>query len=307
MTPRRGTAVAIALLGAALAAAGCGLGKGKQLGSVELTVTRDYGSVQMLRRAVGDVTESDTVMRVLEREAKISTRYGGRFVQSVEGLEAEESFSRSLDWFYYVNGVEAGVGAADYRLQGGDSIWWDYRDWGAAVGVPAVVGSWPEPFLHGYDGHRHHVVVECDGGGIACEIAGERLHQAGTAVDQGAAGDALRVLVGPWGRVRDDPAAAQIEKGPRASGVFADFEQAAGRRGYSLVGLGEDGRRRRAFGREAGLVAATRRGEGPPVWVVTGTTVAAAQAAARLLDSADLRNHYAVAVEAGKEEPLPLR
>lgn len=305
MTLRRGTAVAIALLAASLAAAGCGLGPGKQLGGAELTVTRDYGSVPMLRRAVGDLTESDTVMRVLEREAKISTRYGGRFVQSIEGVEAEEGFSRSLDWFYYVNGVEAGVGAADYRLRGGNSIWWDYRDWGAAVGVPAVVGSWPEPFLHGYDGHRHPVVVECDGGGIACEIVGERLRQAGVSVEQGAAGDALRVLVGPWARVRDDPAAAQIEKGPQASGVFADFEGTNGRE--ALVGLGEDGKPRRAFGPEAGLVAATRRYEGVPVWVVTGATVAGAQAAARLLDSADLRDHYAVAVEAGKEEPLPLR
>jgi hypothetical protein len=305
MTPRRGTAVAITLLGAALATAGCGLGPGKQLGGVELTVTREYGSTPMLRRAVGDVTESDTAMRVLEREARISTRYGGRFVQSIEGVEAEERFSRSLDWFYYVNGVEAGVGAADYRLRGGESIWWDYRDWGAAVGVPAVVGSWPEPFLHGYDGHRHPVVVECDGGGIACEIVGERLRQAGVSVDQGAARDAIRVLVGPWGRVRDDPAAAQIEKGPEASGVFADFEGTNG--GEVLVGLGEDGRRRRVFGPEAGLVAATRRDEEPPAWVVTGATVAAVQAAARLLDSADLRDRYAAAVEAGREEPLPLR
>jgi hypothetical protein len=307
MTLRRGTAVAIALLGAALATAGCGLGAGKQLGSVELTVTRDYGRVPMLRRKVDGVTESDTVMRVLEREAKIATRYGGGFVQAIDGVEAEERFSRSLDWFYYVDGVEAGIGAADYRLRGGERIWWDYRDWSAAVGAPAVVGSWPEPFLHGYDGHRHPVTVECRAGGIACEMVGERLRQAGVSVDQGGSPDgAIRVLVGPWGRVRTDPAAAQIGKGPAASGVFADFEQARGG-GYALVGLGEDGKPRRAFGAGAGLVAATRRGEDPPVWVVTGATGAGTEAAARLLDAADLRDRYAVAVEAGEGAPLPLR
>jgi hypothetical protein len=241
-------------------------------------------------------------MRVLERKAEISTRYGGGFVQSIDGVEAQERFSRSLDWFYFVDGVEAGVGAADYRLRGGERIWWDYRDWGAAIGVPAVVGSWPEPFLHGYDGHRHPAVLECRGGGIACEVAGERLRQAGVSLDDGSSADAIRVLVGPWGRVRQDPAAAQIEKGPEASGVFAEF-----RRGGALVGLGEDGKPRRAFGPDAGLVAATRRGDAPPVWVVTGATVAGVEAAARLLDSSDLRDRYAVAVEAGKEEPLPLR
>jgi hypothetical protein len=306
MTLCRGTAVAVALLGAALATAGCGLGPGKQLGSVGLTVTRDYGSTPMLARKVGDVTESDTVMRVLEREAKISTRYGGGFVQSIDGVEADERFSHSLDWFYYVNGVEASIGAADYQLRGGESVWWDYRDWSAAIGVPAVVGSWPEPFLHGYGGHRHPVTVECQGGGISCETVGESLRRAGVSVDQGALKDAIRVLVGPWGRVRADPAVAAIEKGPQASGVFAEFEPARGS-GYALVGLGEDGQPGRTFGADAGLVAATRRGDDPPVWVITGATGAGVQAAAKLLDSADMRDRYAVAVEAGREEPLPLR
>jgi len=305
MTLRRGTAVAIALLGAALAAAGCGLGAGKQLGNVELTVTREYGSVPMLRREVDDVTEADTVMRVLEREASISTRYGGGFVQSIDGVEAQERFGRSNDWFYYVDGVEASVGAADYQLLGGEKVWWDYRDWGAAIGVPAVVGAWPEPFLHGYDGHRHPVVVECRAGGIACEAVGEKLRRAGVAVDQGAAGDAIRVLVGPWKRVRQDPAAAQIERGPQASGVFAEFAPAPGG-AYVLWGLGEDGSRKRRFGPDAGLVAATRRGDEPPVWVITGAGPAGVEAAARSLGPG-LRDRYAVAVEAGGEEPLPLR
>ena len=153
MTARRGTAVAIALLiAAALAAAGCGLGPGEGVGEVELTVTRDYGTVPVLHRGLGDVTESDTVMRVLERSAEISTRYGGGFVQSIEGAGSGGARRRSLDWFFYVNGVESTVGAADYALHGGEAIWWDYRDWAAAMRVPAVVGSWPQPFLDGYDG-----------------------------------------------------------------------------------------------------------------------------------------------------------
>ncbi len=224
MTARRGTAVAIALLLlAVLAAAGCGLGPGNGVGDVELTVTRDYGTVPMLRRELGDLTESDTVMRALERNAEIETRYGGGFVQSIEGLEAQESVDRSLDWFFYVDGVEATVGAADYPLHGGESVWWDYRDWSAAMRVPAVVGSWPQPFLDGYDGRRRPVAVECLGGGAACATVRERLRGAGATVAPGSPDGAIRVLVGPWARVRRDPAAAQIEDGPQASGVFAGF------------------------------------------------------------------------------------
>ncbi len=305
MTPRRGTAVAIALLGAALAAAGCGLGPGSGVGDVELTVTRDYGTVPVLHRQVGDLTESDTVIRALEDSAAITTRYGGGFVQSIEGLEAEESVDRSLDWFFYVNGVESTVGAADYSLHGGESIWWDYRDWGAAMRVPAVVGSWPQPFSGGYGGEAKPVAVECVGGGTACAAVDERLEDAGVSVPSRPPDDAIRVLVGPWARVRQDPAAGQIEDGPQTSGVFADFRGAGG--GYRLVGLDEAGDERRRFGTDAGLVAATRRYEDPPVWVVTGGTAAGVRAAADLLDAADLRDHYAVVADGGGETALPLR
>ncbi len=115
---------------------------------------------------------------------------------------------------------------------------------------------------------------------------------------------AIRVLVGPWARLRPDPAAALIEAGPAESGVFADFARRGG--AYALEGLDEDGKVARGFGSAAGLVAATRRYEGPPVWVVTGATPAGVQAAADLLDAAGLRDHYAVATVDGKETPLPV-
>ena len=301
-----GTAAAIALLlFAALAAAGCGLGPGKKLGEVELTVTRDYGTVPMLHRRLDNVTESDTVMRALEGSADISTRYGGGFVQSIEGLEAQESVDRSLDWFFYVDGVEATVGAADYPLSGGESIWWDYRDWDAAMRVPAVVGSWPQPFRNGYGGKQQPVTVECLGGGEACATVRGSLEGVGANLATGSPDGAIRVLVGPWARLRSDPAAAQIEDGPQASGVFADFRSEGN--GYSLRGLGEDGKPSRTFGEAAGLVAATRRYDAPPGCVVSGVSGAGDDRAAGLLNAASLSDHYAVAVEGGEETPLPLR
>lgn len=298
-------AFAIALLAAAFATAGCGLGPGEDVGAVELTVTREYGAVPMLSRTVDDATESDTVMRVLERNAEISTRFGGGFVQAIDGVEAEERFGHTSDWLFYVNGVEATVGAADYPLHGGEAIWWDYRDWSAALRAPAVVGSWPHPFLGGYDGRRHPVVVECLGGGVACADASDSLRRAGVSVAAEPTDEAIRVLVGPWAQVRQDPAAAQVEDGPQTSGVFASFERRG--QGYVLAGLGEDGKSARSFAPGAGLVAATRRFDAPPIWIVTGTTAAGVRSASGLLNAADLRDHYAVAIEGGEETPLPVR
>jgi hypothetical protein len=303
MTAGRGTAVAIALLLAAFATAGCGLGPGEGLDDVELTVTRDYGAVPVLHRRIGDVTEADTVMRVLERNAEIETRYGGGFVHSIEGIEGGGSGAH--DWFFYVNGLWSPIGAAEYELHGGERIWWDYRDWTVGERVAAAVGSWPQPFAGGYEGRRHQTAVVCRGAGDACAEVRRRLRGAGaTLVGVGEDG-AIRVLVGPWPRIADDPDAELLSKGVETSGVFAEFGSLAG--APQLHGLDERGEVARRFGPAAGLVAATRRGDGPPAWLVTGSTPAGVEAAIGLLDDETLRDRYGVVGEGGRETPLPVR
>lgn len=317
MTGLRGTAVAIALLLAALAAAGCGLGPGADVGSVDLTVTREYGAVPVLQVSLG-AKESDTVMRLLERNAEIETRYGGGFVHSINGVAEGERGGDPYDWFFYVDGTESPVGAADVDVQGGERIWWDYRDWSATNHVPAVVGSWPAPFVAGVAGKRYPVVVECAGAkrgsfrtytdrkepqvawGAACSETQAALEREGVELAPGSPKGAIRVLVGTWGRLRNDPAACLIEEGPAESGVYADFQ------GDGLVALDEGGAEARHLGPGAGLIAATSRYGGAPVWLVTGGTAAAVRAAAGALDAAHLREHYAVAIEDGKTTPLPV-
>jgi hypothetical protein len=297
---RRGTVVAIALLGAALAAAGCGLGPGADVGSVELTVTREFGSEPVLQHSL-EAKESDTVMRALEGEADVETRFGGGFVHSIDGVAEGERGGDPYDWFFFVDGVESPIGAAEVALKGGERIWWDYRDWSATNHVPAVVGSWPAPFTDGVAGKDYPVVLECDGGGGACNAARKALESEGVKLSSGSPKGAIRMLVGLWSRLRSDPAARLIEEGPAESGVYADFK------GRDLVALDESGNEARDLGPNGGLVAATSRYGGPPVWVVTGGTKAAVRAAADALDPALLRDHYAVAWKKPLVYPLPLR
>jgi hypothetical protein len=307
VTYGRGTATALALLLAALAVAGCGLGPGEEVGSVELSVTREFGAEPVVEDSV-EAKESDTVMRVLEGSAAIETRYGGGYVKSIEGTEETQRGGDPYDWFFFVDGIESPVGAAEYPLRGGERIWWDFRDWKATNHVPAVVGSWPAPFTDGYEGERHPVAVECLGGGVggACENVEAALQREGVRLAKGSPDGAIRVLVGSWAALRSDSTAALLERGPAASGVYAEFEPGEG--GYRLLGLDADGDAVRRFPPDTGLVAATRELEGPPVWLVSGLTPAAVQAAADRLDADDLRDHYAVAVEGGARiAPLPVR
>ena len=134
----------------AAVAVGCGVGEGEESGDADLLVTRDYGASELQGEQV-EISESETVLRMLDSSAEIETRFNGGFVQSIDGLSGGTEDGRRSDWFFFVNGVESPVGAAEYEVEDGDRVWWDHRDWSTAMRVPAVVGSWPEPFLHGSD------------------------------------------------------------------------------------------------------------------------------------------------------------
>ena len=148
MLPRAGTA--LAALAVVLACAGCGLGPGPGTGAVNLDVTRGFGGAQVRALSSKRVPGSETVMRMLQRSFRVATRYGGGFVQSIDG----HAGASSVDWFLYVNGIQARQGAATTAVHKGDRIWWDLHDWRATDSIPAVVGSYPEPFVHGVGGKR---------------------------------------------------------------------------------------------------------------------------------------------------------
>ena len=302
---RSRSAVASAAVLIAAAAAGCGFGPGESSeGEATLTVTRDYGAGHLIDVSQQDPPASETVIRFLDREADITTRYGGGFVQSIDGLSGEVSGGRSYDWFFYVNGIEADRGGADVSVRGGDRIWWDYRDWTEAMRAPAVVGSWPEPFAQGSspEGDRHPVEIGCLGATATCDEVRTRLQDEGVEVASGEDGSP-RVLVGPWARLRTDPVAARLEDPPATSGVFARFER--GGAGWSLVQLEPDGAPSARLDVGGGLVAALKPGEDPPTWVVTGTDSIGVERAATALSADGLADHYAVAIGDGGPVPLP--
>jgi len=302
MIAGRGLAAAGALAGA-LAAAGCGLGPGpSSKGTASLLVTRDYGTQELASATESDPAESETVLRFLDRNTDITTRYGGGFVQSIDGLAGTSGGDRVNDWFFYRNGIESPVGSADVRVRGGDRIWWDYRDWTDAMRVPAVVGSFPQPFAEA--AASGPTPVDCVAPRSACDEVASELRDAGVAtrvVDGLRRAPVPRVLVGPWSALRADAAAAQLQAGPATSGVFATFD-GAHRLALLDVGAHPD----RTLGPRAGLVAALRSGEDPPTWLVTGGSARGVAAAAKLLNAASLANRYAVAADGATAVGLPL-
>ena len=189
-------------------------------------------------------------------------------MNSINGLTGSTTVGHS-DWFYYVNGVEASVGAAAFTLSKGDVVQWDYRRWDATMHIPAIVGAYPEPFLSGTGGKRLPVRVECSKpNGAACKTVEQRLSDAGALNSEGVLGSSagskvLRVIVAPWPAIRDFTGAVATLKGPpSASGVFARFSQQgdtlhargrAGQGGPSGTARQWAGGRHRAGGQRPGV------------------------------------------------------
>ena len=221
------------------------------------------------------IPAGETVMRLLQRTFEVETRYGGGFVQEIDGVGGGRRGGRPVDWFFYVNGIEAET----------------RRRRAAARGRrPRVVGP---PRLGRRDAHPGgrrllsravRVGLEGQAGAGADRLrrrarsarareVRKRLEDAGAKVgglstDRLAGGPGvLRVLVGRWAEVRRDPAARRLEGGPKVSGVFA-LPSAKGDR---LELLDPRGAAVRTLGAGSGLVAATSFLDQQPTWVVAGT------------------------------------
>jgi hypothetical protein len=286
---------------AAFPLAGCGLGAGTTPSGVRLDVTRGFGADSLLSLRAPRAHGEETVMSLLLRNATVATRYGGGFVESIDGHSGGHEGGQPIDWFYYVNGVQAPKGAAETDVHPGDRVWWDLHDWSQTDEVPAVVGSFPEPFLNGVEGLRLPVRVECSSpAGTTCRTVTAHLRAAGVTsavAELGPAGeepDTLRLLVGTWSQVSGDPGARKLESGVSASGVYARPSVS----GRSIALLDAQGATVRTLTGSAGLIAATRYTEQEPEWLITGTDAAGVQLAASHLDEAALHDRFAVAITA---------
>ena len=85
-------------------------------------------------------------MTLLAGHARIDTEYGGGFVSGINGVKSTfggVSSAQAADWFYWVDGTMADVGAADYRLHGGETVWWDFHQWAHAMSIPAALSAFP--------------------------------------------------------------------------------------------------------------------------------------------------------------------
>jgi len=120
---------------------------------VTIIATEDFGASILFDEEI-IIESGESAMDVLHKVATVTTTYGGGYVGSINGIKSQYSSENEEkeDWLYFINGMLASVGANQYKPHPGDVIHWDFHDWSSNRAVTAIIGDFPEPFLHGYNG-----------------------------------------------------------------------------------------------------------------------------------------------------------
>ncbi|MFY9470220.1 MAG: DUF4430 domain-containing protein, partial [Solirubrobacterales bacterium] len=285
-----------ALIAAALALAGCGASAPASGDHGELVVTRDFGAKSVAGTRTTPVTAGLTAMRQLQSSAKTETAYGGKFVTSINGFK--QDISGGLDWLFYVDGIEAEIGAASTRLRAGQIVQWDYHRWRDVETGGAIVGAFPRPLS------SRGVSLEClPAASVACDTVRTMLKRAAVELEKPTSKHAVRMFVGRWAEISTADGVPGLGERGAENGAFAQFSGKAGAGGLAL--FGDDGKIARTLGRGAGLVAAFNKGD-TVTWVVTGVDERGAVEAARTLGSGVLAGRFAVAVTVDGVVGLPI-
>ena len=163
---RRRAPLAALALGAAAASGAGGTPTGR-----ELTVTRDFGADRPQRATARRSRGSDTVMRAAraQRQGHDPLRRRLRAVDRRPRRRRSAAAARSTG-SSTSTAIEAAPGPRRRELHAGrPRLVGPPRLGRDAMPIPAVVGSFPEPFLHGTGGKRLPVRIECiDPRGPAC-------------------------------------------------------------------------------------------------------------------------------------------
>ncbi len=288
------------------------LGVDNKVGTVKLLVTRNFGS-QILFQETVKVEENWTIMDLLKAKMKVETRYGGGFIDSINGLKSSSAglSGEMQDWFYYVNGICPDVGGLDYKINPGEVIWWDYHVWKAGFANAAVIGCYPEPFLHGYNGQMKTTIIMC----LTDDLErGKRLEQSLKArgvksvkviqIDEGLLSKRQEptIVLGEWEKLKQIPFMQDFNQAYKRNGTGVHFNE----KKLELIDIQGQVVQTRE---KAGVITAAGSGLGDtcPLWIVSGTDNEGFEGALNILlnNPGKIAGKYNAVITAGEVISLP--
>lgn len=280
---------------------------------LSIAVTKNFGGNRL---SAGQIKGSpgNSLMDVLKAHLDIETAYGGSFINSVNGIASERgSFTNpGTDWFLYINGICCDTGAGDYVISAGDSVWLDYHGWQIGPSNTAVVGLYPEPFLHGYRGKQLpvHIVADEENQDLADKLCSSLVSRGVKNVSVAGMSNELlanrkgpTIVLGVWNELQHSPYLSSLNDAYRKNGMGIHFTSD----GVEL--LDYTGKKADLLGAGTGVIAASGEGLGDasPLWLISGTDSEGFQQAANILINynGQLAYYYGAAVREGQLIRLP--
>lgn len=287
-------------------------------------VTTDGGRREVTRRSVR-LERGDTAVDALSKVADVRTTLDGTIAQvNGEGGGALRALGpEKAAWYFRVDGIESiGVAPDRFRVQPGQSVWWDLRRFDIYERLPVSVGTFPEPLMSGWRGNSRRLriaygrdfqkdahyfrdtifdrvdadVVSLEGGGSIAGVGGEAENNRNASAKLPVAVRTNRAnfIIGRWEELRLDPNLIDIALDPRSFGLTIWFE------GNDIMRQDPDMEFSERLQQAEGVIwASTVDGEpdGAIVFVVTGITDDGVRAAARTLRSGGCQFFLACAVD----------
>lgn len=281
---------------------------------IKLIVTQAFGQKTMFDEDVA-IQKDATVWDALEANVELEAK-GDGFVEGINGLQSDRGGMGKdrQDWFYYVNGVCADVGAMGYTLSPEDVVWWDYHLWKTMGSThAAVVGAYPEPFVRGYAGVVNETVLVVAEGheANADQLETSLVNQGVTQIQRMSLNDAKlmgrvgpTMVIGEWETLRSNAELVDLNEAYLKTGVNVHFVDG----GVELLGV--DGEMAEIVSGSCGVIVATGTGLGDenPLWIISGTDKSGVERAIELVieEPRQLALKYGVAVKEEKVLALPI-
>ncbi len=283
--------------------------------TVTVVVTTDFGRELVLAQKI-EIEADTSAMAALQMAAEVTTKYGGGYVESINGVSSEyPEADKKKDWFFYVNGVASNLGARDYILRDSDVEHWDFRDWTYQQFIPAIIGDFPQPFLSGFqDKKKPTLVVYEPAYSTEADALVAMVQEYGVAEVSAVGSDRLSneakensnlIIIA----ARENPLISELDKVHKKLGFFVSFKP------DGLTVLDAEGNTFDKLGEGSGLIQATQNPWNPGgvgsgesvVWMVTGFDDDGVKSAvAALLENQDgLRYAFAAVIDKGQVVKIP--
>lgn len=280
--------------------------------AVQLTVSRDFSSENIFDKQIL-VEAGETVLDILEKNLEVETSAGG-FVNGINGFKSSIQEQSGKDWFYYVNGTASNCSSKDYHLKAGDKVLWDYHKWDGNSFIPAIIGSYPEPFINGFQGKtkgtRIYYADACKNEALRIKKSLEGLKVKN--ISEAPLDESFEtedgfpsIIIGEYGSLVRNKNIAKLLSNGENKGIFVRF----GKKEIEL--LDYSGLVKRASESSAGVLcaAAGSLGDTAPVWIITSIEHKGIEDITDLICTKpeSIKNCYGAAFNKGRLERLPTK